>query len=223
MKIFDESLTTELNNHDLEKGRLEPARHLVEHHEAVERVFHLEVMEGTVSLENPKGLRHEVEDVAPKAAWDEWEDVQKYVPYTEEELAKIAADKKAEEERKATEAEEMRKMQEAAEKEAAAKAAAEAEQAEKIARIDAIDAQVTYTAMMTDTLMVDESESGSGEDTGTGDTGADGADSAGTGDTADSSADSKDNSGTDTADSTDATDTKNPTTTDTVAADSEGK
>lgn len=223
MKIFDESLTTELNNPDLEKGRLEPARHLVEHHEAVERVFHLEVMEGTVSLENPKGLRHEVEDVAPKAAWDEWEDVQKYVPYTEEELAKIAADKKAEEERKATEAEEMRKMQEAAEKEAAAKAAAEAEQAEKIARIDAIDAQVTYTAMMTDTLMVDESESGSGEDTGTGDTGADGADSAGTGDTADSSADSKDNSGTDTADSTDATDTKNPTTTDTVAADSEGK
>lgn len=218
MKIFDESLTTELKNPDLEKGRLEPARHLVEHHEAVERVFHLEVMEGTVSLENPKGLRHEVEDVAPKAAWDEWEDVQKYVPYTEEELAKIAADKKAEEERKAAEAEEMRKMQEAAEKEAAEKAAAEAEQAEKIARIDAIDAQVTYTAMMTDTLMIDESESGSGEDTGAGDTGADGA-----GDTADSSADSKDNSGTDAAESTDATDTKNPTTTDTVAADSEGK
>lgn len=218
MKIFDESLTTELKNPDLEKGRLEPARHLVEHHEAVERVFHLEVMEGTVSLENPKGLRHEVEDIAAKAAWDEWEDVQKYVPYTEEELAKIAADKKAEEERKAAEAEEMRKMQEAAEKEAAAKAAAEAEQAEKIARIDAIDAQVTYTAMMTDTLMVDESESGSGEDAGAGDTGADGA-----GDTADSSADSKDNSGTDTAESTDATDTKDSTITDTAAADSEGK
>lgn len=223
MKIFDESLTTELKNPDLEKGRLEPARHLVEHHEAVERVFHLEVMEGTVSLENPNGLRHEVEDVAAKAAWDEWEDVQKYVPYTEEELAKIAADKKAEEERKAAEAEEMRKMQEAAEKEAAEKAAAEAEQAEKIARIDAIDAQVTYTAMMTDTLMIDESESGSGEDTSAGDTGADGADSAGAGDTADSSADSKDNSGTNTAESTDATDTKDPTITDTATADSEGK
>ena len=64
MKIFDESLTTELENPDLEKGRLEPARRLVEHHEAVERVFHNEVMEGTVSLENPKGLRQEVEDVA---------------------------------------------------------------------------------------------------------------------------------------------------------------
>lgn len=223
MKIFDESLTTELKNPDMEKGRLEPARHLVEHHEAVERVFHLEVMEGTVSLENPKGLRHEVEDVAAKAAWDEWEDVQKYVPYTEEELAKIAADKKAEEERKAAEAEEMRKMQEAAKKEAAEKAAAEAEQAEKIARIDAIDAQVTYTAMMTDTLMVDESESGSGDGTGAGDTGADGADSAGAGDTVDSSADNKDNSGTDTAESTDVSDTKNPTTTGTVADDSEGK
>ena len=53
-------------------------------------------MEGTVSLENPKGLRHEVEDVAAKAAWDEWEDVQKYVLYTTEELAEIAK-KKAEE------------------------------------------------------------------------------------------------------------------------------
>lgn len=145
MKIFDESLTTELKNPDLEKGRLEPARHLVEHHEAVERVFHLEVMEGTVSLENPKGLRHEVEDVAAKAAWDEWEDVQKYVLYTTEELAEIAK-KKAEEQ-------EAIKQAEAA---AAAKAQAEAEQAEKIARIDAIDAQVTYTAMMTDTLMVEE-------------------------------------------------------------------
>ena len=169
MKIFDESLTTELKNPDLEKGRLEPARHLVKHHEAVERVFHLEVMEGTVSLENPKGLRHEVEDVAAKAAWDEWEDVQKYIPYSEEDLAKIVADKKAEEKRKAAKAEEMRKMQEAAEKEAAEKAAAEAERAEKIARIDAIDAQVTYTAMMTDTLMVDENESGSVENTGAGD------------------------------------------------------
>lgn len=223
MKIFDESLTTELENPDLEKGRLEPARRLVEHHKAVERAFHYEVMEGTVSLENPKGLRHEVEDVAAKAAWDEWEDVRKYVPYTDDELAKIAADKKAEEDRKAAEAEEMRKMQEAAEAEAAAKAAAEAEQAEKIARIDAIDAQVTYTAMMTDTLMVDESESGSTEDAGAGDTSADGADNSGAGDTADTSADGKDNSGTDTAESTDATDAKDTTATDTAVADSEGK
>lgn len=223
MKIFDESLTTELESPDLEKGRLEPARRLVEHHEAVERVFHYEVMEGTVSLENPKGLRHEVEDVAAKAAWDEYEDVQKYVPYTDAELAKIAADKKAEEDRKAAEAEEMRKMQEAAEAEAAAKAAAEAEQAEKIARIDAIDAQVTYTAMMTDTLMVDESESGSTEDTGAGDTSADGADNSGAGDTTDTSADSKDNSGADTAESTNAADAKDTTATDTAAADSEGK
>ena len=223
MKIFDESLTTELESPDLEKGRLEPARRLVEHHEAVERVFHYEVMEGTVSLENPKGLRHEVEDVAAKAAWDEWEYVQKYVPYTAEELAKIAADKKAEEERNAAEAEEMRKMQEAAEAEAAAKAAAEAEQAEKIARIDAIDAQVTYTAMMTDTLMVDESESGSTEDTGAGDTSTDGADNSGAGDTAEGSAESKDNSGTDTAESTNAADAKDTTSTDTAAADSEGK
>ena len=76
-------------------------------------------------------------------AWDEYETVQKYVPFTAEELAEIAK-KKAEEQ-------EALKQAEAA---AAAKAQAEADQAENIARIDAIDAQVTYTAMMTDTLMV---------------------------------------------------------------------
>ena len=78
-------------------------------------------------------------------AWDEYETVQKYVPFTAEELAEIAK-KKAEEQ-------EALKQAEAA---AAAKAQAEADQAENIARIDAINAQVTYTAMMTDTLMVEE-------------------------------------------------------------------
>lgn len=61
---------------------------------------------------------------------DIYEDCQYYHTYSEEELAQ----KKAE-----AEAEQLAK-----------------DQAEKIARIDAIDAQVTYTAMMTDTLMVEE-------------------------------------------------------------------
>lgn len=61
---------------------------------------------------------------------DIYEDCKYYHTYSEEELAQ----KKAE-----AEAEQLAK-----------------DQAEKIARIDAIDAQVTYTAMMTDTLMVEE-------------------------------------------------------------------
>lgn len=134
MKIYDETLTTELESPDLTLGRLDSARRLVAHHNAVERQYHYEVMEGTVTDECPEGLRREVEDVAAAAAWDEYEDVQKYVPYTEAELAEMEAQRKAEE--------------------AAAQAAAE--QAERIDRIDAIDAQVTYTAMMTDTLMTEE-------------------------------------------------------------------
>ena len=145
MKIYDEALKNEITEPDLEKGKLVDAKRLVAHHEEQQRVIHLEIMEGTDVF---GGLRHEVEDTPYKAAWDEYENVQKYVPYTKAELDKIAADKKAEQAAK--------EAAEAARKEAEAKAQAEKEQAEKIARIDAIDAQVTYTAMMTDTLMVDE-------------------------------------------------------------------
>lgn len=144
MKIYDETLTTELESPDLTLGRLESARRLVAHHNAVERQYHYEVMEGTVTDERPEGLRREVEDVAAAAAaWDEYEECQRYIPYTQAELDEIAAKKQAEE----AEKEAMKK----AAKEAKAKAAAE--QAKKIAKIDAIEAQTTYTAMMTDTLM----------------------------------------------------------------------
>lgn len=61
---------------------------------------------------------------------DIYEDCQYYHTYSNEELAQKKAEAEAEQSAK--------------------------DQAEKIARIDAIDAQVTYTAMMTDTLMVEE-------------------------------------------------------------------
>lgn len=156
MKIYDEHLENELKNVDLEKGHLESARRLVAHHEALERQYHYEVMDGTVTDDCPEGLRREVEDVAAHEPWDEYEDVQRYVPYTEAELAKIAAEKQAEAERQAAIEAEAKKAQEKAQAKAEAEAKEKAEQAEKIARIDAIDAQVTYTAMMTDTLMVEE-------------------------------------------------------------------
>ena len=142
MKIYDETLTTELESPDLTLGRLESARRLVAHHNAVERQYHYEVMEGTVTDECPEGLRREVEDVAAAAAWDEYEDVQRYVPYTEAELAEIA--EKAQAEKAAADA--------------AAKAAEQAAK-ETAARRDAAEkltAQVTYTAMMTDTMLPEE-------------------------------------------------------------------
>ena len=131
MKIYDEALENELTAPDLELGRLEPARRLVAHHEAEDAVWHYETMPCAEHADCPKDLRQIVIDTPARAAWDEYEDVQRYVPYTEEELAEREADKAAAEE----------------------KAAAEAAREEKIARIDSIDAQVTYTAMMTDTLM----------------------------------------------------------------------
>ena len=100
MKIYDEHLENELKNVDLEKGHLEPARRLVAHHEALERQYHYEVMDDTVTDDCPKGLRREVEDVAAHEPWDEYEEVQRYVLYTEEELAEIA--KKQEEANKPT-------------------------------------------------------------------------------------------------------------------------
>lgn len=142
MKIYDETLNTELESPDLTLGRLEQARRLVAHHNAVERQYHYEVMEGTVTDECPEGLRREVEDVAAAAAWDEYEDVQRYVIYTDAELAEIA--KKAQAEKAAAEA--------------ATKAAEQAAK-EEAARRDAsekLNAQVTYTAMMTDTMLPEE-------------------------------------------------------------------
>lgn len=137
MKVYDEKLMVELKEYDLTKGYLEDAQIISKHHEATPRKFHLEVMQH----DSISGLRHEVEDAPAQPAWDEYETVKQYVPYTEEELAEEKAKQEA-----------MKKAQ----AEAEFKAKAEKEQAEKIARIDAIDAQVTYTAMMTDTLMVEE-------------------------------------------------------------------
>lgn len=145
MKIYDETLKNELVDPDLNAGKLELAQRLVAHHNAVEEVWHYEVMKSTITEECPEGLRIAITDTPASDAWDEYETVQKYVLYTTEELAEI--------EKKKAEEQEAIKQAEAA---ATAKAQAEAEQAEKIARIDAIDAQVTYTAMMTDTLMVEE-------------------------------------------------------------------
>lgn len=142
MKIYDETLNTELESPDLTLGRLEQARRLVAHHNAVERQYHYEVMEGTVTDECPEGLRREVEDVAAAAAWDEYEDVQRYVIYTDAELAEIA--KKAQAEKAAAEA--------------ATKAAEQAakEAADRRDASEKLNAQVTYTAMMTDTMLPEE-------------------------------------------------------------------
>ena len=135
MKIYDADLLHELQNPDLTRGKLETARRVTVHHDAVPASVRYEVMPGTVTADCPEGLRQEITTPAQEA-WDEYEEVQRYVPYTDAELAEIA--EKAQAEKDA--AERADKEEEAARRDAAEKMAA----------------QVTYTAMMTDTLLAQE-------------------------------------------------------------------
>lgn len=123
MKIYDAALETELQSPDLSRGKLESARRVTVHHDAVPALVRREVMADTITADCPNGLRQEITTPA-QDAWDEYENVHRYVPYTDAELAEMAAKAEAE------------------------KAAADA--AEKL------NAQVTYTAMMTDTLLAQE-------------------------------------------------------------------
>lgn len=134
MKIYDADLLHELQNPDLTRGKLESARRVTVHHEAVPASVRYEVMPGTVTADCPEGLRQEITTPA-QDAYDEYEDVQRYVMYTDAELAEIA------------------------EKAQAEKAAAEQAAKEEADRRDAaekLNAQVTYTAMMTDTMLPEE-------------------------------------------------------------------
>lgn len=141
MKIYDEALETELQNPDLTRGKLESARRVTVHHNAVPASVRYEVMGDTVTADFPDGLRQEITSPAQEA-YDEYEEVQRYVLYTDAELAEIA--EKAQAEKAAADA--------------AAKAAEESAKAEASRRdaAEKLNAQVTYTAMMTDTMLPEE-------------------------------------------------------------------
>ena len=141
MKVYDADLLHELQNPDLTRGKLESARRVTMHHDAVPASVRYEVMPETVTSDCPEGLRQEITTPA-QVEWDEYEEVQRYVPYTDAELAEIA--EKAQVEKAAAES-----AAKAAEK-AAKDEAARRDAAEKM------NAQVTYTAMMTDTLLAQE-------------------------------------------------------------------
>ena len=102
MRILNQNdieLTEEQIN--LELGYLKPESIISIHHEAIEEVK--EVGHYEVIAEYPNGGKDvawviDVPGVEAKEAWDEYEDIQRYVLYTEEELAARDAEKKAKEE-----------------------------------------------------------------------------------------------------------------------------
>ena len=102
MRILDENnieLTEEQIN--LELGYLRPESIISIHHKPIEEtkeIGHYEVI-----AEYPNGGKDviwviDVPGIEAKEAWDEYEDIQRYVLYTEEELVAKEAEKKAKEE-----------------------------------------------------------------------------------------------------------------------------
>ena len=102
MRILNQNdieLTEEQIN--LELGYLRPESIVSVHHEATEEVK--EIGHYEVIAEYPNGGKDvawviDVPGIEAKEAWDEYEDIQRYVLYTEEELAAKEAEKKAKEE-----------------------------------------------------------------------------------------------------------------------------
>lgn len=77
---------------DLEAGHLVPERILVAHHDAIEAVEEVSHYEVIAKYEGGgKDVRRVVDipGIAARDAWDEYEDVYRYVPYTAAERAKM--------------------------------------------------------------------------------------------------------------------------------------
>lgn len=91
MRILDEN-GVEISVPDLEKGYLKEDKIFVKHHKAVKSVK--EVGHYEVIAEYPNGGKDvewivDVPGVEAQAAWDEYEEIKRYIPYTSEELAEI--------------------------------------------------------------------------------------------------------------------------------------
>lgn len=120
MKIYNESKTQELKDPDLSLGKLVEDKLLVAHHDAISAVVgktseelaqEMQMQGAEVFFNELRGLWYYVDQKFPnggrsvkaiypvqaveaKDAWDEYEDIYVYVPYTENELAVISAKKK---------------------------------------------------------------------------------------------------------------------------------
>ena len=93
MRILDEN-NVEITSPDLSLGHLVEEEVFVAHHPAVEAV--LEQWHYETIKEYPGGGKDvvkvvDVPGVEAKDAWDEYETIKRYVPYTEEELAALEA------------------------------------------------------------------------------------------------------------------------------------
>ena len=95
MRILDKD-NSEITSPDLEKGYLKAETIVIKHHDAVESTpgkSHIEVVK---EYDNGGKDVITVWDEKPteaKEAWDETEEIQRYIPYSSDELANIAKEK----------------------------------------------------------------------------------------------------------------------------------
>lgn len=120
MKIYNQDKTQELNENELdfEKGRLQADKLVIAHHEAIpfkqgktaREIADELTAQGVEIEESPFGLFRVIKeyddggretvlieaepDTLAQEPYDEYEDIQVFVPYTAEELKKIADDKR---------------------------------------------------------------------------------------------------------------------------------
>ena len=91
MRILDEN-NVEITSPDLSLGHLVEEEVFVAHHPAVEEVpeqWHYETVCEYLNGGKDVVKVVDVPGVEAKAAWDEYETIKRYVPYTEEELAAL--------------------------------------------------------------------------------------------------------------------------------------
>ena len=116
MRILDIN-DNEVENPDLDLGHLELETIVTAHHPATDAVERqVEVVTKWVNPKDKNNKLIETVEIQPyisaKPAWDETERIQRYIPYTPEELAKREADRlAAEEARKEAEAEAKRQAE----------------------------------------------------------------------------------------------------------------
>lgn len=92
MRVFNETKTIELKEYDLTKGYLKEDKLFIAHHSAVEAIEEQGHYEVTKVF--PNGGKEaewviDVPGVEAKEAYDEYEDINVYIPYTEKQLAQI--------------------------------------------------------------------------------------------------------------------------------------
>ena len=102
MRILDKN-NSEITSPDLEKGYLKPETIVIKHHDAVEAKSgksHIEVVKEYDNGGKDAITVWDEKPVEAKEAWDETEEIQRYIPYTTDELNKIAKVKEEAENKK---------------------------------------------------------------------------------------------------------------------------